>query len=45
MAEQSILQVETIMELLETCLKTAYSQVDKFFKQKDNMEEFPKLPE
>ncbi|PNF31038.1 hypothetical protein B7P43_G17855, partial [Cryptotermes secundus] len=36
--EQSVLQVEAIMELLEVCLRTTYFQVDdKFFQQKDGM--------
>jgi hypothetical protein len=36
--EQSVLQVEDIMELLEVCLRTTYFQVvDYFFQQKDGM--------
>jgi hypothetical protein len=36
LAEQFVLQVEAIIELLEVCLKTAYFQVDdKFFQLKD----------
>jgi hypothetical protein len=32
LAEQSVLQVKTIMELLEVCLRTTYFQIDdKFF--------------
>jgi hypothetical protein len=38
LAEQSVLQVEAIMELQEVCLRTTYFQVDdKFFQQKDGM--------
>jgi hypothetical protein len=38
LAERSVLQVGSIMELLEVCLKTAYFQVyDKFFQQTDGM--------
>lgn len=38
MAEQSILQVKTIVEWLEVCLRTIYLNVDNnFFQQKDGM--------
>jgi hypothetical protein len=38
LAEQSLLQVEAIMELIEVCLRTTYFQADdKFFQQKDGM--------
>jgi hypothetical protein len=38
LVERSVLQVETIMGLLEVCLRTTYFQVDdKFFLQKDGM--------
>jgi hypothetical protein len=38
LAEQSLLQVEVFMELLEVCLRITYFQVDnKFFQQKDGM--------
>jgi hypothetical protein len=38
LAEQSVLQVEAIVELLEVCLRTTYFQVDdKFFQQKNNV--------
>jgi hypothetical protein len=38
LTEQSIFQVEAIMELLEVCFRTTYFQVDnKFFQQKDGM--------
>jgi hypothetical protein len=38
LAEESVLQAEAIMELLEVCLKTTYFQVDnKFFQQNDGM--------
>jgi hypothetical protein len=36
--EWSVLQIKTIMELLEGCLRTSYFQVDdKFFQQEDGM--------
>jgi hypothetical protein len=38
LAEESVLQVEAIMKLLEICLRTTYFQVDdKFFQQKDDV--------
>jgi hypothetical protein len=38
LAEQSILQVEALVELVEICLRTAYFHVDnKIFQQKDGM--------
>jgi hypothetical protein len=38
LADRSLLHIETIMELLEDCLRTTYFQVDvKFFQQKDGM--------
>jgi hypothetical protein len=38
LAEQSVLQVRAIMELLDICLRTTYFPVDdKLFQQKDGM--------
>lgn len=38
LVERSVLQIETIVEMLEVCLRTEYFQVDdKSFQQKDDM--------
>jgi hypothetical protein len=45
MAERIVLQFESIMELLEVCLRTTYFQEDdKFFQQKDGMAMGSSLP-